>query len=195
MTYGHRLREHYKNEYTFSKKDAKRLFYKDKISDEYLDLLLHNLVRKGELTRITTGKYTFKDDIMVSGFSFSPFYYGLQEALSLKNLHEQETNPVIITIKKIKPGIRVISGNNVVLKRISRKYFFGFDFIKYYDIEIPVSDPEKTLIDFVYYNEPLSKETKEELLKIINKQKLNDYLSKYPEKTRKKVQEIITNTF
>jgi predicted transcriptional regulator of viral defense system len=191
MTYGNRLREHYKNEYTFSKKDVKRFFYKDKISDEYLDLLLHNFVKKGELTRITTGKYTFKDDIMVSGFSFSPFYYGLQEALSLRNLHEQETNPVIITLKKIKPGIRVISGNNVVLRRISRKYFFGFDFIKYYDMEIPVSDPEKTLIDFVYYNEPLSKETKGELLKLINKQKLNDYLTRYPEKFRKKVQLFI----
>ena len=191
MTYGNRLREHYKNEYTFSKKDVKRFFYKDKISDEYLDLLLHNFVKKGELTRITTGKYTFKDDIMVSGFSFSPFYYGLQEALSLRNLHEQETNPVIITLKKIKPGIRVISGNNVVLRRISRKYFFGFDFIKYYDMEIPVSDPEKTLIDFVYYNEPLSKETKGDLLKLINKQKLNDYLTRYPEKFRKKVQLFI----
>lgn len=191
MTYGNRLREHYKNEYTFSKKDAKRFFYKDKISDEYLDLLLHNFVKKGELTRITTGKYTFKDDIMVSGFSFSPFYYGLQEALSLRNLHEQETNPVIITLKKIKPGIRVISGNNVVLRRISRKYYFGFDFIKYYDMEIPVSDPEKTLIDFVYYNEPLSKETKGDLLKLINKQKLNDYLTRYPEKFRKKVQLFI----
>ncbi len=191
MTYGNRLREHYKNEYTFSKKDVKRFFYKDKISDEYLDLLLHNFVKKGELTRITTGKYTFKDDIMVSGFSFSPFYYGLQEALSLRNLHEQETNPVIITLKKIKPGIRVISGNNVVLRRISRKYYFGFDFIKYYDMEIPVSDPEKTLIDFVYYNEPLSKETKGDLLKLINKQKLNDYLTRYPEKFRKKVQLFI----
>jgi len=191
MTYGNRLREHYKNEYTFSKKDVKRFFYKDKISDEYLDLLLHNFVKKGELTRITTGKYTFKDDIMVSGFSFSPFYYGLQEALSLRNLHEQETNPVIITLKKIKPGIRVISGNNVVLRRISRKHFFGFDFIKYYDMEIPVSDPEKTLIDFVYYNEPLSKETKGDLLKLINKQKLNDYLTRYPEKFRKKVQLFI----
>lgn len=191
MTYGNRLREHYKNEYTFSKKDVKRFFYKDKISDEYLDLLLHNFVKKGELTRITTGKYTFKDDIMVSGFSFSPFYYGLQEALSLRNLHEQETNPVIITLKKIKPGIRVISGNNVVLRRISRKYYFGFDFIKYYDMEIPVSDPEKTLIDFVYYNEPLSKETKGDLLKLINKQKLNDYLTRYPERFRKKVQLFI----
>jgi predicted transcriptional regulator of viral defense system len=187
MTYGNRLREHYKNEYTFSKQDARKLFHKDKISNEYLDLLLHNLVKTGELKRITAGKYTFKEDIMFTGFSFFPFYYGLQEALSLRNLHEQETNPVIITTKKIKSGIRVISGTNVVLRRIASKYFFGFDFIKYYDVEIPVTDLEKTLIDFVYYKEPLSREVKEELLKNIDKQKLNDYLKKYPKKFKEKV--------
>lgn len=186
MTYINRLRKHYKNEYTFSKQDVKRLFYKDNISNGYLDLLLHNLVKTGELKRITKGKYTFREDIMLSGFSFSPFYYALQEALSLRNLHEQETNPVIITTKKIKSGIRAVSGNNIVLRRISSKYFFGFDMIKYYDIEIPVSDLEKTLIDFIYYKEPLSKETKEEILKKINKQKLKEYLERYPKRFKQK---------
>jgi hypothetical protein len=34
---------------------------------------------------------------------------------------------------------------NVYLRRIDKKYFFGYDFIKYYDIEIPVSDIEKNI--------------------------------------------------
>lgn len=187
MSYINRLRKHYINEYTFSKQDVKRLFHKDNISNGYLDLLLHNLVKTGELKRITRGKYTFREDIMFSGFSFSPFYYALQEALSLRNLHEQETNPVIITTKKIKSGVRVVSGNNVVLRRISSKYFFGYDMIRYYDIEIPVSDLEKTLIDFVYYNEPLSKEVILEFKKNIDKKKLNEYLDRYPRNFKQKV--------
>lgn len=191
MTYGNRLREQYKNEYTFSKRDVQKLFSKDKISNEYLDQLLHNLVKQNKIIRITNGAYTFNKDLMVSGFAYSPFYYGLQEALSLRNLHEQETNPVIITTKKIKPGIKQIQGNNVLLRRIDRKYFFGIDFVKYYNIEIPVSDLEKTLIDFIYYNEPLSEDAKNGLLKNINKQKLKEYLLKYPESTRRKVQSFI----
>lgn len=191
MTYGNRLREQYKNEYMFSKRDVQKLFSKDKISNEYLDQLLHNLVKQNKIIRITNGAYTFNKDLMVSGFAYSPFYYGLQEALSLRNLHEQETNPVIITTKKIKPGIKQIQGNNVLLRRIDRKYFFGIDFVKYYDMEIPVSDLEKTLIDFIYYNEPLSEETRKELLKNINKQKLKEYLLKYPESTKRKVLSFI----
>ena len=187
MTYEKRLRDVYKEEYKFTKKDASKLFSKDKISNEYLDQLLHNLVKQNKIVRITNGSYTFKKDLMVSGFAYSPFYYGLQEALSLRNLHEQETNPVIITTNKIKPGIKTIQGSNVILRRIASKYFFGFDFIKYYNMEIPVSDYEKTLIDFVYYNEPLSKEVINGLKKKIDKKKLEKYLSRYPEKIRYKI--------
>ncbi len=187
MTYENRLRDVYKEEYKFTKKDASKLFSKDKISNEYLDQLLHNLVKQNKIIRITNGSYTFNKDLMVSGFAYSPFYYGLQEALSLRNLCEQETNPIIITTNKIKPGIKTIQGSNVLLRRIDCKYFFGFDFIKYYNMEIPVSDYEKTLIDFVYYNEPLSKEVINELKKKIDKKKLEKYLSRYPEKIRYKI--------
>lgn len=191
MTYENRLRDVYKEEYKFTKKDASKLFSKDKISNEYLDQLLHNLVKQNKIIRITNGSYTFKKDLMVSGFAYSPFYYGLQEALSLRNLHEQETNPIIITTNKIKPGIKTIQGSNVLLRRIDCKYFFGFDFIKYYDMEIPVSDYEKTLIDFVYYNEPLSKEVINELKKKIDKTKLQNYLLRYSKKIRNKVLSLI----
>ena len=191
MTYEKRLRDVYKEEYKFTKKDASKLFSKDKISNEYLDQLLHNLVKQNKIVRITNGSYTFKKDLMVSGFAYSPFYYGLQEALSLRNLHEQETNPVIITTNKIKPGIKTIQGSNVILRRIASKYFFGFDFIKYYNMEIPVSDYEKTLIDFVYYNEPLSKEVINGLKKKIDKKKLENYFSRYSKSTRNKVLSLI----
>lgn len=191
MTYENRLRDVYKEEYKFTKKDASKLFSKDKISNEYLDQLLHNLVKQNKIIRITNGSYTFNKDLMVSGFAYSPFYYGLQEALSLRNLWEQETNPIIITTNKIKPGIKTIQGSNILLRRIDCKYFFGFDFIKYYDMEIPVSDYEKTLIDFVYYNEPLSKEVINDLKKKIDKKKLEKYLSIYSKSTRNKVLSLI----
>jgi len=190
LKYQQLIKERYKDKLGFTKRDLSLLLKEKEISSEYLQKLIHNLLRKKEIIRITKGKYTFVKDIMVSGFSYSPFYYGLQEALSFRNLWEQETNPVIITVKKVRSGLKSsFDGGNIVFHRINRKYFFGFDFIDYYNIQIPVSDIEKTLIDFIYYKEEssLSKEVIREIKKKINKNKLKIYLKEYPGYLQKKV--------
>jgi predicted transcriptional regulator of viral defense system len=187
MKYKKEFTYHFSKRKVFSLKDV-RIFFKNKnISKDYSKNMLSNLNKKKEIIRISSGKYTFKKDIVNIGFAFSPFYYGLQDALSYHNLHTQETNPIIITQNKIKPGVRSISGTNVYLRRISRKYFFGFDFIKYYDIEIPVSDIEKTLIDLVYYRQDISKEIIDNSKDKIDLKKLNEYLFKYPPFIKKKL--------
>jgi predicted transcriptional regulator of viral defense system len=187
MKYKKEFTYHFSKRKVFSLKDV-RIFFKNKnISKDYSKNMLSNLNKKKEITRISSGKYTFKKDIVNIGFAFSPFYYGLQDALSYHNLHTQETNPIIITQNKIKPGVRSISGTNVYLRRISRKYFFGFYFIKYYDIEIPVSDIEKTLIDLVYYRQDISKEIIDNSKDKIDLKKLNEYLFKYPPFIKKKL--------
>ena len=181
MKYQAIIKERYKDKLFFTIRDLRILLKEQKISNEYLKKLIFNLLKKKEITLITRGKYTFAKDIMVSGFAYAPFYYGLEEALSLRNLWEQETNPVILTTKKIRPGIRKsFDSGNIVIHRISRKYFFGFDYIKYYDISIPVSDIEKTLIDFVYYNNYLPKDVIVEIKHKIDKSKLKEYLNHYP---------------
>ena len=57
----------------------------------------------------------------------------MQDALSIHDLWEQETVPVILTTRKVRPGIRQVMDNNIFIKRISKKYFFGFEYIKYGD--------------------------------------------------------------
>lgn len=187
MKYKKELYEKFSKSKVFSLRDVRILFKDKNISKDYSKCLVSNLKTSNNIYKITKGKYTFQDDIICAGFAFTPFYYGLQEALSLHNLHEQETNLVIITTNKIKPGVRQIMNTNVCLRRIDPKYFFGFDFIKYYDIEIPVSDVEKTLIDFVYYKEPLSKDVINNIKKILNRSKLKKYLLKYPNHIKKKI--------
>jgi predicted transcriptional regulator of viral defense system len=157
----------------------------------YAHLILHKLTKKEEIKRVIKGWYSLYEDPIVSVFCFKPAYIGLQEALSLHNLWGQETNVVIITTKKVRAGIREIFGNNVILRRIEPKYFFGFDLLNYENFFIPVSDIEKTLIDFVYFNETLTKETLTEIIKHIDKQKLIEYLKKYPSKFRLKVKKLV----
>ena len=71
------------------------------------------------------------------------------------------------------------------------KMFFGFGMMKYYDFWIPVSDVEKTLVDFVYFREPLSKETMLEIKKRIRKEVLEDYLSRCPKRFAGRVRKLL----
>jgi predicted transcriptional regulator of viral defense system len=146
----------------------------------YSYLLLSNLVKQGKIKRITKGFFTIHDDPLTSVFCFRPAYVGLQEALSIHNLWEQETNVVIVTTRKVRIGIHEILGSNVLVHRINPKYFFGFTLLKYGEFFVPVSDVEKTLLDFIYFKQPLSKDTISEIKKNLDVNKLKNYLKVYP---------------
>jgi len=146
---------------------------------DYIYLLINNMLKKGEIKRITKGYYSLEEDPSLAVFCFKPSYLGLQNALSIHGLWEQETNPIIITTKKIRQGIRKVSENNIVLHRISPKYFFGIEYLKEGNIYFPVSDKEKTFIDLIYFNQNIDKETLKEFKKRINNKRIKIYLKKY----------------
>jgi predicted transcriptional regulator of viral defense system len=185
------LIERFRREPAFSARDAQVFFRARKVSPAYRNLLLHNLVRKGKLFRIAKGRYTFRDEMQSVGFAFQPFYYGLQDALSLRNLWEQETVPVVITARRVRSGLRKFAGGNYLVRRISRRMFFGFEAAEYGDFWIPVSDAEKTLIDLVYFRQPISDETIVEIRKVMRKEVMREYLKRVPkwveERVRKKL--------
>lgn len=153
----------------------------------YARLLLHNLARRGEVKRITKGWYTVHEDPLVSVFAFRPAYIGLQEALSLRELWEQETNVVLVTALRVRPGLRTILGSNVLLHRISSRYLFGFDYLRYGDFFLPVSDLEKTLIDLAYFDESPGDDIMRRLARSADPRKLSRYLRPYPKGTRNRV--------
>ncbi len=157
-------------------------------SSEYAYLILNTLLKKGEIIRITRGYYSIHKDPEVAVYCFKPAYIGLHDALSLHNLWEQETAPVIITARKIRAGARKVGSSNMILRRIGPKYFFGFVYFKSGELALPVSDVEKTFIDLFYF-----REMRNDILKLfrkkLDKKKLAAYLKKYPMKFRKKVSE------
>ncbi len=176
---------------TFTITDLRVILGKHKISKGYLNLLVHNLLAKGEIRRVSRGVYTFSDETEVVGFGFRPFYYGLQEALSLRNLWEQESNPIVITPRKVRSGVRIFNGANYVVKRIDRRMFFGFRTMKYKNFWIPVSDVEKTLIDFVYFKEHLSPEGIDEIKRRIDRKVLNRHLKRCPPWVKRRVEKLL----
>ena len=111
--------------------------------------------------------------------------------MSIHNLWEQETIPVIITANKVRQGIRKILGVNVLIRRIDKRYFFGFEYLKYGNFYLPVSDMEKTFIDLVYFKENLEKEALKNIKKGIDDEKMRIYLKKYNKKFRERVFRIL----
>ncbi len=192
MKYTDEVRNHFRCAPAFTISDMKIFLGKKGISDSYLRLLVHKMLAKKEIYRITRGIYTFRNETQIVGFGFKPFYHGLQDALSLRNLWEQETNPVVITPRNIRSGIRDFEGANYVVRRISRRMFFGFEMMKYSDFWIPVAGVEKTLIDFIYFGEPLAAQALDGIRKKINRKILNGHLKRCPAWVKKGVLDALS---
>ncbi len=154
---------------------------------QYNKQLIRNLILNGKIKRITKGYYTIHDEPSLSVFCFKPAYLSLQDSLSFHNLWEQESIPIMITTKKVRQGIRKVFGVNVLIRRINKKYFFGFELCKDRKFYLPYSDIEKTFIDMIYFKEKLSDKALSEIKKRIDKKKLNSYLRKYPKRFRDRV--------
>lgn len=157
---------------------------------EYAYVLLNHLIKTGEIKRLTKGCYTVHEEPSLIVYCIKPSYIGLEDAMSLRNIWEQETGTIIITTKKARCGMREIFGNNVMIRRISPRHFFGYDYIKYGDLLMPVSDVEKTFIDMVYFNR-IRKDTVKLFKTRLDVKKLREYLKKYETRFRDKVLGLI----
>jgi len=145
---------------------------------DYAYVLMNHLVKRGEVKRLTKGHYTIHDDPSLFVFCLKPAYLGLQDAMSFHNIWEQETSPVIVTNRMVRSGIRKVMGHNVLVRRISKRYFFGYDYYQHGGFLLPVSDMEKTFIDMVYFGE-MRGALSRKFSSRVDRGKLDDYLSKY----------------
>jgi predicted transcriptional regulator of viral defense system len=178
-----KIREFLKETPVFTTRDI-RVITKN---SNYSYVLIGNMIKKGEIKRIKKGFYTIHDDPMLSVFCFRPSYIGLQSALSIHNLWEQETNVVIVTSSKARTNLREVFGNNVVVHRIKPQMLFGYDLVKYGEFHLPVSDMEKTLIDLIYFNQNPSRDVIKNIRRKINAEKFMMYLKPYPRRIRARI--------
>jgi len=145
---------------------------------DYAYLLLNRLLKAGQIRRITRGYYTVHGDPSLLVYCLKPAYLGLQDAMSFHNLWEQETIPIILTARRIRPGTRKVLGANVSVRRISSRHFFGYDYLRQGELLLPVSDIEKTFIDMIYFRE-LRRDMLKAFRDRIDPEKLAGYLKRY----------------
>lgn len=168
-------------------KSIERIIRFKKRKSDYAKLLVSNLLKSGEIKKIAKGYYSkFKDNGLVV-LCYSPAYLGLQSALSIHGLWEQETIPVIITSRTIRSGIRKVLGGNVLIRKTKNKFIFGVEYLEGGGFYLPYSDIEKTFIDMVIFKQNISRPILREFKKKINKNKLEKYLRRYNKKTKERI--------
>jgi predicted transcriptional regulator of viral defense system len=188
------IARHFSDYPVFTNRDLALYFRTRKLKASNLSRLLSYMKASGKLYAVRRGVYTFRKDAMLSGFAYSPFYYGLLSALTIMGFWTQNSKPDIITIRKVRTSAVSIFGDEkerIFVHHIPAKYFFGFDIVKYGTLKVPVSDPEKTLIDLFYYKVTLPIQNYSELLRAINRNKIHEYLKRYDKHTTKVVMNFI----
>jgi predicted transcriptional regulator of viral defense system len=156
----------------------------------YSRLFLHNLVRNKKIFRLAKGFYTAHAETSLAVHCFHPAYLGLQ-SLSAHGVSEQETIPVILTTSKARVGLHPVMDSKILVRRLDKKHFFGFNTLHEGDYYIPYSDLEKTFIDMVVFRQLLTPEAIKEIKKRIQIRKLHAYLESYSPQTIKRVLEKI----
>ncbi len=173
---------------TFTLNDARILLSERhrNISDATIRVTLSRMVKNGAVYKVTKGVFSLQERDELTGFAFTPFYYGGLSALMISDLIDDQVKMEIMTARRVKKSVIQVYGGRIraILHHIPKKYYFGFVDKKYGSITVPVSDPEKTLIDLFYYKERMSLQDYAELLKSIRPGKLRDYLKVYDNHTR-----------
>ncbi|PIN85297.1 MAG: hypothetical protein COV47_02915 [Candidatus Diapherotrites archaeon CG11_big_fil_rev_8_21_14_0_20_37_9] len=190
MKYTKEFREKFSKK-SFTTKDVKIFLENKGANKNYYSLFLANEMKNNRIFRLKQGFYSFTQNLEDAEKLFQPSYHGLQDALSIHGIWGQQTIPILITPRKIRTGTRTIMGQKILTRKISRKMFYGFESKKHHSTWISVSDPEKTLIDFAYYHEPLDEESIRNILKKADKTKIREYLKRTSKKTQKKVNNLI----
>ena len=194
MSMASEVLEHFGGYPAFSYRDV-YLFMKGMYNDAgYAKDLIHALHKKKKIYAIRRGFYTTHKDESVAGYAFRPFYYGLTAALMIRELSGQQTHMEIITPNRIDSTEIVVFNDErfkVFAHHIAKKHFFGFESISYSGFALPVSDPEKTLIDLVYFQKKLPRQEYSELLSSVNTGKLRRYLAYYDRPTKRAVMNLV----
>lgn len=154
-------------------------FVENKLGKNYSKVFIHNLKKKGEIIQLIKGWYTFKKSPYLVTVPLQKAYVGLGTAAFLHGAWNQISAVTVLSpnaFLKAKSGERMIAGQKVNIKKISEKMYFGYTLKNLDGDWIRVSDPEKTLIDILYYHYSFTDEIMGNLVDIADKKKLSKYL-------------------
>ncbi|MBU0930306.1 MAG: hypothetical protein KJ623_04525 [Nanoarchaeota archaeon] len=163
----------------FKENDVAKILNKN---PDYIKTLLHRLKERKLIYSIERGKYTCYDDILLfASHIYVPSYISLWTAIRYYNLTEQMPKIIFIMTPKSRKPLKF---NDISIKFVKTKYFFGFKKERYRDFDIFIAEPEKAVIDSLISKKiPLDEIEKAIKMKQIDIKKLLDYAIKIKNKS------------
>jgi predicted transcriptional regulator of viral defense system len=151
-------RAEYERQKLVTNEFAKRLFPNPKRAADILD----TLARKGRLLQLQRGKYLLvpikapnqqwaPNELMVAALWMgdTPYYIGYFTMYNYWGFTEQI--PQTVFVLNLKKNVKKTIGNlKYEALRINEKKYFGVQKIKIEDVDVCISDKERTLVDFMY---------------------------------------------
>jgi len=150
---------------------------------------------KKYIRKIRNGFYTFTDEkisegllLYISNIIYKPSYLSLESALSFYNLIPEAVY-LISAISTKKTSSFETPDASYIYRNIRKELFFGYDIVSVGDYTIKIADPQKAILDFLYFKLLNSKSELEGLRlnipaarELISIPKIESYLSLYESK-------------
>jgi len=122
--------------------------------------VIHNLLRKGWLTRLVGGRYMLlppshgpenlgeNNILALASAAVMPSYVGWWAAASFHGFTTQRPRGVALAVLKQRSPVK-IEGNSVRFVQMAERKFFGFMQTEVYGRQVSISTPAKTVVDCV----------------------------------------------
>lgn len=171
----------------FGAQDLQRLFGSSPTSTKYF---LETQTRQGFLTRVKRAVYILTDhppaEEELANALYRPSYISLEYALAFYNFLPEM--PYTITSITTKPTrIFTTHQNNFVYHSIQIKAFTGYSLTKHSDRSFLIADPEKALVDYLYFESRQKNSPNERLLELVrgnlDQEKVLQYASLFENST------------
>lgn len=173
---------------------AQKVFSTRDIDKEWADFNYVNLVNwqdKGYIFKLRNTWYTFPDALKTEADLFflanrlqKPSYVSLETALRHYNWIPESVFS-ITSVTTAKPAEWHTPLGHFVYRSVQPRLFFGYQTVEGQQATFNMADPEKTLLDFLYFNPRLAEApdfeglrlNREEIAEQLDLARLNNYLS------------------
>lgn len=146
-------------------------------SREYTNLFLYRLTKRKLIMRIEKNKYTvFDDPFLIASRIIWPSYISCWSALNYHHLTEQVPSDIWVVVTKNKKDIK-FSNTNIRFIKIKTNCFFGYNKVKYCNLDIFIANPEKAIIDSILLGKISFSEVKDIILSNVKRIKIRKFLS------------------
>jgi predicted transcriptional regulator of viral defense system len=122
--------------------------------------VLHNLIRKGWLTRLKPGRYMLlppergpenfgeSNALALASAIVETSYVGWWAAAAFHGFTTQRPTAIVVAVLKPAPS-RIVEGTEVRFVSLTTRKFFGFESYELYGRSVNLSSPHKTVVDCV----------------------------------------------